>query len=61
MKEAHAQLICLYENHLEILKEKIQGNKKDEVFSIAQREAVIKQLKKENTQFKAKITKMKAK
>jgi hypothetical protein len=62
VKETNAQLICLYESQIDILKEKINPqNKREEIIVVAQREAVIKQLKKENALFKTKVAKMKTK
>lgn len=53
--QAHSQLITLYENQLGDLKQRFLADKKrneaqiEQVFSITQREAVIKTLKKEMT------------
>lgn len=55
VKEANAQLISLYENQLQELRQRFVQERKrtelqlDQMFSLAQREAVIKNLKKELT------------
>jgi len=56
-------VVALYEGQLEILKQKNFGEKKnqDQIFNLAQRESVIKALKKENGQLKAKVNRLKVK
>ncbi|CDW71439.1 UNKNOWN [Stylonychia lemnae] len=67
IKEANAQIIALYENQLNDLKLRFINDKQkteqqvDNMFSIAQRESVVKNLKKELTQAKALLNKSKTK
>lgn len=62
LKESHANSIALYQSQIEMLKDKIQpSTKKEEVGSLVQRDAVIKQIKKENALLKTKVEKIKGK
>eukprot|EP00347_Sterkiella_histriomuscorum_P007164 403350016 len=67
VKEANAQLISLYENQIQDLRTRFVQDKKrteqqvDNMFSIAQRDAVVKSLKKELSGVKSQLTKSKQK